>query len=74
MTASHTTAGPTLDWTDWIDKVEELLGDNTLDGDREADGYSLDDFYEQWVDGDSPETAANQALREIAKRLHPSYR
>lgn len=37
-------------WERWIDDVEHLLG-HSPDGDRDADGYSLDGFYEQWKAG-----------------------
>lgn len=34
-------------WLAWVKKVEKLLG-HDLDGDEEADGYSLDYAYAAW--------------------------
>lgn len=56
------TCEPTA-WEHWIDAVEAILG-HTADGDGDADGYSLDEFYGKWKAGWSPSAAA-AAIRHI---------
>lgn len=44
-------------WEHWINAVEAILG-HSADGDGAADGYSLDEFYDRWNQGWSPDVAA----------------
>jgi hypothetical protein len=56
------TAEDTSTWYAWIKKVEAILGHDS-DGDQAEDGYSLDNFYDQWEAGYSPERAvADKAI------------
>lgn len=45
-------------WSKWIGRVETLLQINSLDGDQEQDGYSLDFAYRDFLRNVSPETYA----------------
>lgn len=45
------------DWERWITAVEAILG-HSADGDGDADGYSLDEFYDSWKQGLSPAASA----------------
>lgn len=45
------------EWERWINAVEALLG-HSADGDSDTDGYSLDEFHDNWKQGLSPEAAA----------------
>jgi hypothetical protein len=38
-------------WLKWVRPVERLAGLKTLDGDQEADGYSLDYAHDAFMDG-----------------------
>lgn len=52
------------DWERWIEAVEAILG-HSADGDGAADGYSLDEFYNQWKQGLSPDAAAAGIRHEV---------
>lgn len=52
-------------WEHWINAVEAILG-HSADGDGEADGYSLDDFYDSWKHGMTPAQAAAGITRTPA--------
>lgn len=52
------------EWEHWINAVEAILG-HSADGDGNTDGYSLDDFYDQWKQGLSP-VAATATIRGAA--------
>lgn len=54
------------DWERWINAVEAILG-YSADGDSDTDGYSLDEFYDSWKQGLSPEAAA-AGIRTAAAR------
>ena len=45
------------EWDRWIDAVEAILG-HSADGDEDADGYSLDGFYDTYKQGLTPAAAA----------------
>lgn len=45
------------EWHRWIDAVEAILG-HSADGDEDADGYSMDGFYDNWKQGLTPAAAA----------------
>lgn len=42
----------TSDWERWASKAEGILG-HSLDGDHDEDGYSLDEAYDVWQEGES---------------------
>lgn len=44
-------------WMRWINRVEQIVG-HDMDGDQEADGYSLDFAYDAWRAGQTPDTYA----------------
>ena len=50
-------------WEGWIGAVERILG-HSADGDGDADGYSMDEFYEKWKQGFSPAAAA-AGIRDV---------
>ncbi|GAB7065898.1 hypothetical protein [Mycolicibacterium hodleri] len=59
------------EWERWIDAVESILG-HSADGDGEADGYSLDEFYDTWKQGLSPDAVA-AGIRHIVTRDGHQY-
>ncbi len=59
------------EWERWIDAVESILG-HSADGDSAADGYSLDEFYDTWKQGVSPDAAA-AGIRHILTRDGHQY-
>lgn len=63
--AYETAACEPTEWERWINAVEAILG-HSADGDSNTDGYSLDEFYDSWKHGLSPETAAT-GIRAAAR-------
>jgi hypothetical protein len=59
-------------WERWIDEVESILG-HDADGDRSADGYSLDGFYAMWNRGVTAADAAGSCPR-IARESPLTHR
>jgi len=53
-----------LTWLHWAAEVEALADLDTLDGDQETDGYSMDFAYDAFCDGESAESHA-QRIRNI---------
>jgi len=51
-------------WRSWLKRAEKLLGISNLDGDEDADGYSLDTAHDYYERG---ETAASYAEYVRAK-------
>lgn len=49
-------------WEAWLRKVEELTGLDSLDGDEEEDGYSLDTAYDLFAADFTPEEAAAEFM------------
>ena len=43
-------------WMKWINRVEAILG-HSADGDYWTEGFSMDSFYDAWLDGESAESA-----------------
>lgn len=42
-------------WYRWVDAASKLLGlSECMDGDEQADGYSLDSAYDAWRAGKTP--------------------
>ena len=44
-------------WESWVKAAERIVG-HSLDGDRDTDGYCLDDAYTAWERGSSPQQYA----------------
>jgi hypothetical protein len=50
-------------WMKWVSDAEALLGIDSLDGDQEGDGYSLDYAQDAYSDGLTPEQYADEVRR-----------
>jgi len=48
-------------WEEWVALVETELG-HSADGDQTEDGYSLDGFYQLYLEGSTPQ----EAVKEVA--------
>lgn len=48
------------DWIEWVNDLEDTIG-HDLDGDQQADGYSMDWIYQLWKQGHS----VDQAVHDI---------
>jgi hypothetical protein len=65
----HEFGGPTQrerDWAKFVRDVRKALGLNSLDGDQDADGYSLDRAHDYFADGCDVEDAAGEFRVSIA--------
>jgi hypothetical protein len=51
----------------WVEKVEKVVG-HDLDGDKDEDGYSLDDAFDCYEKGISPEYYIRKVIRAEARR------
>jgi hypothetical protein len=52
-------------WFRWVAKVKKLLSLDSLDGDQETEGFSLDDAYECWEVGFTPEEYRDRAISNM---------
>lgn len=68
-TASRTGIHGDADWIEWVTDLEETIG-HDLDGDQQADGYSLDWVYQLWKKGHSVANALEAVT--ASKRELPS--
>lgn len=59
------------EWEHWMIAVEAILG-HSADGDGDADGYSLDGFYDRWKQRWSPAAAA-AAIRDVVTVVGQQY-
>jgi hypothetical protein len=55
--AAESAALSTSPWERWAARVEGILG-HSLDGNQDEDGYSMDEAYEVWESGESPQAFA----------------
>ena len=62
--AAESAALRPTDWERWADKAEALAG-HSLDGDQRDDGYSLDDAYQAWLRGESPDSYVRTLAEEV---------
>lgn len=60
------TADVTSGWEKWVDEVAAILQLDSLDGDQDEDGYSLDAAHDYYEDGLTPVAAANEFLFTMA--------
>lgn len=56
-------------WIKWCDKAEKICG-HSLDGDKGVDRYCMDDAYEAFLAGKSPQEYAFLAGKEPPKYLN----
>lgn len=52
-------------WEGWISSVERLLG-HSADGDQHIDHYSLDAFYQLYLEGSTPA----EAIKEVTSIVY----
>lgn len=52
-------------WEQWISSVEKLLG-HSADGDQRVDQYSLDGFYQLYLEGSTPE----ESIKEVGSLVY----
>lgn len=57
------------DWVAWADIVEHHIG-HSLDGDQDADGYSLDRAYSWFLTGARPQEYAFAILKMPQYKVH----
>lgn len=55
-------------WLAWAKKVKRLANVADLDGNQDADGYSLDMAYAAWESGASAETYATEVKGALLSR------
>lgn len=56
-------------WEKWCTELETLMG-HSMDGDSEADGYSMDEAYEMWESGHTI-YATSYAFRSRGQYISP---
>lgn len=59
-------------WFRWCSEVEQLLGIKTLDGDQDANGYSLDFALDHYEDKETPEQYAEIVRRAWDAAAEPA--
>jgi hypothetical protein len=54
-------------WLGWLKQAEKLTGISDLDGDEEADGYSLDTAHDYYEQGESPTSYAEYVRGNVRR-------